>query len=115
NRKSHLQALDRAIEQGELFREFLGEQNAFSTQLDTSLPKVDNFSSVQLLKEEKELVGIYLSSHPIEAYRLTLTNQGVLSVHQAWKFVDKGRKRGCALIQSVREIRTKDGKQMAFL
>ncbi|MGM0376494.1 MAG: OB-fold nucleic acid binding domain-containing protein, partial [Bacteroidota bacterium] len=37
-----------------------------------SLPNVPEYSSVEKLNKEKELIGIYLSAHPLDRYRMEL-------------------------------------------
>ncbi|WP_016777248.1 DNA polymerase III subunit alpha [Anaerophaga thermohalophila] len=37
-----------------------------------SIPKVPEFTSIEKLKREKELIGIYLSAHPLDRFRLEL-------------------------------------------
>ncbi len=37
------------------------------------IPKVEEFSNLEKLNREKELIGIYLSAHPLDDYRLELS------------------------------------------
>lgn len=66
------------------------------------------------LQWERELLGLYLSQHPLDAYSTFLAEQTVplntLSVDHDGKQVNIG-----GAISDVREITTKSGKRMAFV
>lgn len=68
----------------------------------------------ELLQWERELLGIYLSHHPLEQYEALLSEQAIsittLKPEHDGKQVNVG-----GLIQDVREITTKNGQKMAFV
>lgn len=66
------------------------------------------------LQWERELLGLYLSSHPLEAFEVMLSEQTVplnsLEAHHDGKMVTVG-----GIVTSVRDITTRNGKKMAFI
>ncbi|MCI2254322.1 DNA polymerase III subunit alpha [Domibacillus sp. PGB-M46] len=63
------------------------------------------------LEKEREMLGLYVSDHPIAIHRKVLAQAGAVPVIK----VQSGRKVITAgMIGSIREIRTKKGDKMAF-
>lgn len=116
NRASLLASIDQAMEQGELFREFNDQPSLFQDTIDleASYEEMEDFSQVKKLADEKELLGMYISSHPLKEYRKLLRVNGYLTLQQATAAPGK-KKKAAAVIQAVRTIRTKRGDRMAFL
>jgi DNA polymerase-3 subunit alpha len=117
NRASLLASIDPAIEQGELFREFQDQPNLFGEQLEweTNYVEIEDFTHVKKLADEKELLGIYISSHPLEQYRSRLRENGFITMAHAREQTAGIEQRGTAFIDKVKMIRTKRGDPMAFL
>ncbi len=99
-------------------RESLTGQTSFFSEEETVLPdpKIteEEFDQRDLLSFEKELLGLYLSAHPLDEYEenlqlycLRLRDVGSLSPDQ--QALIGGR------IKSLRRIDTKRGNQMAFV
>jgi DNA polymerase III alpha subunit len=66
------------------------------------------------LQWERELLGIYLSSHPLEPFEALLAEQSVAISHIKPAHDGRNVSIGGA-IQDVREITTKTGQKMAFV
>ncbi|MEQ6388676.1 DNA polymerase III subunit alpha [Bacillaceae bacterium S4-13-58] len=117
NRASLLASLNKAIEQGELFAEFQDQESLFEMdiELEGNYIEVEPYSSLQQLSLEKEVLGFYLSSHPLSSYRQTLQKKGYISFAEATKRVGLNHQKTCAIIHSIKTIRTKRGESMAFL
>ncbi|GAB3791900.1 DNA polymerase III subunit alpha [Virgibacillus kimchii] len=117
NRASLLASIDPALEQGELFREFQDQPNLFGDQLEleTSYVEMEDFTDVKKLADEKELLGIYISSHPLESYRLRLRENGYITLGHAKQHQRGKEQKSTAFIDKVKTIRTKRGDPMAFL
>lgn len=79
--------------------------------LDESVPGV--MSHEQLIWE-RELLGLYLSQHPLAAFELFLAEQSIPLTELKPEHDGKGVQVGGA-ISSVREITTKNGQKMAFV
>jgi DNA polymerase-3 subunit alpha len=73
------------------------------------------------LEKEKEVIGFYLSSHPLETYRAQLNWLSILSFSQtlaaanAHNSMQEPIAIGCGLLKSRRDINTKKGDRMAFV
>ncbi len=71
-------------------------------------------NSAELLRWERELLGIYLSKHPLDDFEVLLSEQTVplnqLTTDHEGKRVTIG-----GSVSDVREIMTKSGKKMAFV
>lgn len=117
NRASLLASIDPAIEQGELFREFQDQPNLFGDQLEleTSYVDMEDFSDVKKLSDEKEILGFYISSHPLENYRAKLRENGYITMRHAKHRTAGKEQKAAAIIDKVKTIRTKRGDPMAFL
>lgn len=117
NRASLLASIDQAIESGELFREFTDQSSLFEEELDLepSYVEIEDFSQIKKLSAEKELIGIYVSSHPLIEYRDRLRGNGFISLQHAQLLDKKKVLKSTVIIQDVRTIRTKRGEPMAFL
>ena len=63
------------------------------------------------LEKEKEVLGLYISDHPVAGYRSVLNQAGAVPLVK----LKASRKVSVAgMIGSIREIRTKKGEKMAF-
>ena len=100
--------------QTDLFGNLLEEEHAHikpTMKLDESAPKIDQHEQ---LKWERDLLGLYLSRHPLELYEVFLSEQTIpintiTSAHDN-KAVTVGGN-----IVELREITTKNGQKMAFV
>ncbi|MBI3456031.1 MAG: DNA polymerase III subunit alpha [Candidatus Rokubacteria bacterium] len=77
-------------------------------------PRIPEWDQDQLLRYEKEVLGFYLSGHPLkrvwaEAQRLGGIGTGDLASRE-----DGSRVVLCGLVGAIREINTKNGDRMAF-
>ena len=73
--------LDKVVRYGNNYQESLrsAQQSLFgegsaSVQPEPKVPGCEPWSNLEQLKFEKEVVGIYLSGHPLDSYQLELTN-----------------------------------------
>ncbi|RIU89738.1 DNA polymerase III subunit alpha [Oceanobacillus picturae] len=117
NRASLLASIDRALEQGELFKEFQDQPSLFQDkiELEADYVEIEDFSPLKKLSDEKDLLGIYISSHPLHAYRDSLRRNGNLSISAALALETKKEIQCTVMIQRIKTIRTKRGENMAFL
>lgn len=116
NRKSLLASIDQAMEQGILFSEFTDQPSLLKHELElkANYSIMNDFTQMEKLANEKELLGIYISSHPLSEHRDQLIVSGFKTLEQCKH--TKGRQVQCAvIIQTVKKIRTKRGDPMAFI
>ncbi|OIJ12404.1 DNA polymerase III subunit alpha [Anaerobacillus alkalilacustris] len=117
HRAGLLATLDYALEFGEQIRQQNTDNQTalFVDELKKpELVQVPPFKETEKLYFEKEVLGFYLSSHPIEQYHDVLISHDRNLIMEA---VKKGgsHSRLAGLLESVRLIKTKKGEQMAFL
>ncbi|QNF26478.1 DNA polymerase III subunit alpha [Metabacillus elymi] len=117
-RATLLASLDVAIEHAELLTptdenqiDFF-EEEAFA--LKPKYIEVEPFKIEEKLKFEKETLGFYFSSHPVELYREKFQSVNASNISDMGLKIDKKAMIG-AMIVSIRTIRTKKGDVMAFL
>lgn len=117
NRASLLASIDYAMEQGELFREFADQPSLFQDKMDlvATYVEIEDFSLMKKLADEKEFVGIYISSHPLANYREKLRGNGYVTLSQSNAKSGKRSINSAAIIQAIKTIRTKRGDPMAFI
>lgn len=77
-------------------------------------PDVRPFQRMQQLELERELLGIYLSGHPLEDYAEKLEELEVDQLTQLPEYEDGSEVIAAGLVVSMRTIFTKKGQQMAF-
>lgn len=117
NRASLLESLDQAMEQGELFGGLSLTSNLFTDKVGytDTYNEVEDFTSMKKLQFEKELLGFYVSDHPMTEFRKKLQLNGFVTLQQASGMIGKKKNHTAVLIQAVKEIRTKRGDPMAFI
>jgi DNA polymerase III subunit alpha len=81
----------------------------------TSLPDVEKAPRYQILQWEKELLGLYFSSHPLDSLQDFFESKGVISVKDALQKDDNSVVILGVMVTKVRRITTKKGDMMAFL
>ena len=79
-----------------------------------------DWTSKERLEKEKEVIGFYVSEHPLQAYRSQLTMLNVISFSSALELLAQSPTKEplvmcCGLLTSKREIVTKKGDTMAFV
>lgn len=114
NRKSLIASIDEAMEKRELF----GEQLSFMAEelgMEESYIEMDDFPVLQKLKDEKELLGFYVSEHPLAKYRPHLQQIDCKSFAEIAKLPVGSKVKWVSFIQEIRRIRTRNGEPMAFL
>lgn len=117
NRASLLATVDQALEQGDLFKEFKDLPDVFSETiaLEAHYEDIEDFTDAEKLANEKELLGIYMTSHPLKAYRNEFAANGYLAMIDLNSKLGKKGIKSVAMIQTIKEIRTKRGESMAFI
>ncbi len=117
NRASLLASIEPALEQGELFREFSGERGFAHNliKLEASYADIEDFGQMKKLADEKELLGVYVSSHPLKNQRKHLRASGYVTVADAETLPGRNNLKIAAVIQEIRTIRTRRGDPMAFM
>lgn len=82
---------------------------------DIEYPDIPPYTASQQLEFERELLGMYLSGHPLDGFEETLTESGadrLMDLHEA---EDESMATVAGMVVSLKTITTKQGKAMAFM
>ena len=118
HRASLLATLDYALEYTEQIKKQAEDGQTALFPEDIKKPEfvqVPPFKDAEKLYFEKEVLGFYLSSHPIEEFLEIINSHKRLSVAKALLSTEGNVARVAGLIEAVRIIKTKKGEQMAFI
>lgn len=116
NRASLLATLTPALERKELFgKQLAGSLFDTTEEKNVSYIEVEDFSLLQKLNDEKELLQIYVSTHPLKEHRKLLTLRNMKSIAAVKKFPANREVNMVAFIQRMKKIYTKRGDSMAFV
>jgi DNA polymerase-3 subunit alpha len=125
--RSQLMALiDKALEMGASFQRdrsrgqlsfFAGQSSSPDTFQDQNLdiPDIPEWPESQRLAYERELIGFYVTSHPLSKYAKVLKNYATVSTDTLSECRDQSEVTLGGMIDQVKEIVTKKGDKMAFL
>lgn len=80
-----------------------------------ALPQVDPWSESETQMLEKEALGFFLTTHPLEPYRLELANFSDLSFSEMDQVADSQSIRLVGYVSDVRRLTDKKGRPMAFV
>lgn len=100
-----------------------GQDSLFSALVDSSfedepIPKGDGaleFPEQQLLQQEKDVLGIYFSGHPLEKYKRTLQKIRVLPLISLERCENRQRVEVAGVITESKIRLTRNGKEMCQL
>lgn len=99
---------DQELGQGSLFA--LADEKQEAVRLESQ----EEFGRAQLLGLEKEVLGFFLSDHPLRGLENVSRHFGFIKIEDFQKIEGKREIQVLGLITSVREIITKKGTRMAF-
>ncbi len=131
-RSQLLQVLDRAVEMGQQSQNdrrngqlsMFGGGDAASApsagqMMGNSLPDIDEIDNAELLKFEKELLGFYITSHPMTDHQLAIERYTTASTKEAMLLNEGTEVTIGGMINRVKKIVTKNGRsagmQMAII
>ena len=94
----------------------LGGMEEEEQKLDVALPEIDEFPKDELLEMERELLGFYLSGHPLDSYRQQLEKRVDCWSNELHELPsDQSKVVVGGLLADKRVITTKNGNEMAFI
>ncbi|GIO88469.1 DNA-directed DNA polymerase [Paenibacillus faecis] len=82
---------------------------------DIEYPEIPKFTATQQLELERELLGLYLSGHPLDDYEDVLEDEGTERLMELADAADGRKIVAAGMVVSVKSITTKQGKAMAFM
>jgi len=119
SRAQKLAVIDQAVEKAAMINreKEKGQLSLFGEREEkdeVDLPHVKDVSRKTKLNWEKELLGVYLSGHPLDGYRKRVSVCSTHSVAQLKQLEDGQRVRIGGVINTLSLKRDKKGKPMAF-
>src|SRR5512138_145928 len=121
NRSALLASLDRvvAISSNHFRASEAGQMSLFGAMTGVtetiSLPDVNNVDRREMLNWERELIGLYISDHPLTPYQQTFTQIVSYFSGQLHNAQHEEKVRVAGLITAVRPYTTKTNKPMGFV
>lgn len=110
------QVIQRERQNGQMTMFSLMDQQGKEELIKDRLPEIEEFSDRERLALEKEMLGLYISGHPLEQYRPLLERMTGLTDCAALKEArDRSAVSVGGIVSQVRSIYTKKGKPMAFV
>ena len=114
--------LEKAIRHGAKYQELINssqismfENESIDNQTDLVIPDCEEWINLERLKKEREVVGIYISAHPLDDYLREIknfTSTGLSSLNDLNKIINKDLYVG-GIINEVEHLQTKTGNGFA--
>jgi DNA polymerase-3 subunit alpha len=126
HRAQHLAALDSALQeaalkqeeiasgQGSLFGDVGGEESQ-SSHIGHTLPNVQPWSDSERLAREKEILGFYISGHPLEPFRMEVEIFASHTVSKLGAWTDQPITLGVVVTNIKRQVSKRTGAEFARL
>ncbi len=121
NRASLLASLDRiiAISSNHFRAADAGQMSLFGASTgiieEIHLPEIKNVDKREMLNWERELIGLYITDHPLNEYQATLAQIVSYFSGQLPEATHEEKVRVAGLVTAVRPYTTKTGKAMGFV
>jgi DNA polymerase III subunit alpha len=123
HRAQKLAVLDEALEKGALWRKesAFGQVSLFSQGKEEQgvsligLPSIAPYTPTEQLDLEKDLLGLYLSGHPLDEWDHILERKEITPLRKLSACKENQSVTIGGMVQSVKWIMTRKGEQMAFI
>jgi DNA polymerase-3 subunit alpha len=121
NRAALLASLDRivAVSNSHFQAVRAGQMSLFGAETgiteSIALPEVNDVDKREMLNWERELIGLYISDHPLSSYQKQLSQIVSYFSGQLPEAAHEEKVRVAGLISSIRPYQTKAGKPMGFV
>ncbi len=92
-----------------------------NSSFQIALPRISNFEKRTLLDMEKEMLGVYLTGHPLEEYSVALKSKSNITIEKIiTEYAEEGVERTTqvtigGIITKIKQVVTKKGDLMAFI
>ena len=104
---------DRLSGQGNLFNS--NEEFSNTAFSDQQLVKVEDYSLIEKLRLEKQLLGFYLSDHPLKHLTKPAKLVSPISISQLDEYKDRTKVSLVGMIPEMKQITTRKGDRMAIV
>ncbi|MGB2875146.1 MAG: DNA polymerase III subunit alpha [Gaiellaceae bacterium] len=115
SRRGMLDALEKALGSGARRQEELlfGQESMFNVEHPTI--SAEEFEKNELLRREKETLGLYVSEHPLEAIRDQLRRKTDASLMELERRRDGEVVTVAGIVSALKQLTTKKGEPMVFM
>lgn len=108
-------AAQRAVHNQRVGQVSLFAEGQMQAVVEPPLPDVPPLSREQILAYEKELLGVYLTDHPLRSLQSRLKQLGVVSCNVLSEMAEGATVRVAGVITNLRPLRTKRGEPMVAI
>jgi DNA polymerase-3 subunit alpha len=123
NRAQKFNGIDMAIEFASKLNSAKTDENQFNLFGEAQkikvtypqLPEVADWSSTEKLRREKDLLGFFVSGHPLEKYKHDLSLLGQLTFDENQREAVEIKTQLAGLVIGIKNTMTKKGDKMAFV
>jgi DNA polymerase-3 subunit alpha len=115
SRRGMLEAVEKALGSGAKLQEdlFFGQESMF--KVEHPLIADEEFDKNELLRREKETLGLYISEHPLDAVRDQLRRKTDSSLAELERRRDGEIVTVAGIVSALRQLTTKKGDPMVFM
>ncbi|MDD5085500.1 MAG: DNA polymerase III subunit alpha [Candidatus Omnitrophica bacterium] len=96
------------------FFETFDEHKQFKSEVE-DVPKIEEWAESQLLAYEREMLGFYVTAHPLTKYEKTLKTYASMTTDMLSEGRDQQEVTIGGIIEIMKEILTRKGDKMAFV
>ncbi len=108
-------AKDKAAGQGSLF-DLLGEEDGANEVCTVPVPDIPEFDLQEILKSEKELLGFYVTGHPLDPYANLVKAYSSAAIHDLETLKDNAQVRLAGMVNTFTcKFSKNSGKQFGIL
>ena len=109
-------ARDKAVGQGSLFDAFEDDDNGEEMGFSIPIPELPEFAWEDILKSEKELLGFYVSGHPLDSWSTLLKSCATIPIREIGEISDGEMIRLTGMINGCEfKFSKNSGKQFCVL
>lgn len=119
-RSQKIEVVEKTLEYGtkaqerSVSHELFADESGSAVRPEPKLPEMGEFSVTQLLNQEKETLGFYISGHPLDRHRSAIRAFGASSMADLAEARDGAEVRVAGILAGVKTLTDKRGKLMAF-
>ena len=114
NMEDILKYVDRARKGSAILKNSLFGNETFNTNASLKLKEVPPATSKERLNWEKELLGLYISEHPLKTYSDEFKKYSIKDIKEVIAIQKETRTRIGGIITKINKIVTKSGQPMVF-
>jgi len=120
-RSQLMEVLDRAMDMGSSYSKsreqvsiFDMEGSSFDDTMET-LPDIPEWDEHILLKQEKEMIGFYITGHPLARYEEKIRKYTLTTTRDIYEIENGKDVLVCGMISAIRSLNTRKGDKMAYI